>query len=345
MRLRLMFRKNKKNQPEEIKKPAVKVKAGIAFGGGGTRGFAHIGAIKAFEECGIEFSYITGTSVGSLVGSLYACGIKSYEMLEFAKDLKVKDIRNSRIIFISSNSYNIEKVLSQVIGDKTFEELSKPLCVIAVDLKSGEEIILKSGNIAKAVSASCAVPGIFTPVVIDSYHLVDGGVINPIPSDTLRMMGAEKVVAIDLNSARGNGTDSLKMLDVLSASFRIAMTSTAIKGVINSDILINPDLSKYKATSIKGMDEMVQIGYDATMAVMDEIMEMLKISPKAGKVQNRPEENEQTETNEEPGEYIKADENPESKIKEKKIKVQKDKKKNKQEDENKSKSELYEAVG
>lgn len=283
----MIFKKDRTKPVQEIKKPVIKVKAGIAFGGGGTRGFAHLGAIKAFEECGIEFSYIAGTSAGALAGGLYACGVKSEEIISFAKELKVKDIRNSKLIFFASDSYNIEKFVKQLIGDKTFEELDKPLSIIAVDLKSGDEVVLKSGSIAKAISASCAVPGVFTPVVLDDYNLVDGGVVNPIPSDILRMMGAEKVVSIDLNSARGNGTDSLKMLDVLFASFRIAMKSTAIKGVINSDIIINPDLSKYKASSPKGMEEMIKIGYDVTMQAMDEIKELLKISSKSEKDKNK----------------------------------------------------------
>jgi len=261
----------------EVKKTVTKVKAGIAFGGGGTRGAAHLGAVKAFEECGIDFSYVAGTSVGSMAAAFYAYGLKSQKIYEYLKTIRAKDVRNSKLFFISSNSANIEKVVRQIIGDITFEEVKKPLAAVAVDLVSGDEVVLKNGPIAKAVSASCAVPGIFSPVQYGFYNLVDGGLSNPIPSDVLRAMGAEVVVSIDLNSTRGNGTNSVKLLDVLFATFRIAMKSAAVKGIVNSDIMINPDLSKYKATSLDGMEDMIQIGYDATMAQMPAIKELLKI--------------------------------------------------------------------
>lgn len=269
----------KTEQETDVKKP-IKVNAGIAFGGGGTRGFAHIGVIRAFEECGIEFSYVAGTSAGALAGSMYAAGISSKKMEEFIKPLKVSDIRNSKLFFIASDSYNIEKLVRNAIGDKTFEELNKPLAVIAVDLKSGDEIVLKNGDIAKAVSASCAVPGIFSPVPYGFYNLVDGGLSNPIPADILRVMGAEKVISVDLNSTRGNGTDSVKILDVLFATFRIAMKSTAVKGIVNSDIILRPDLSKFKASNPKGAEDMIKIGYETAMAAMDEILKLLKIAKK-----------------------------------------------------------------
>lgn len=272
-----MFGKTKEmTEVKEVKK-VTKVKAGIAFGGGGTRGFAHIGALKAFEECGIEFSHVAGTSVGAIMASCYACGKKSFELIDIIKTVRKKDIKNSKLFFVSSNSANIEKLVYSAIGDKTFEEVNKPLAVVAVDLISGDEVVLRNGPIAKAASASCAVPGIFSPVKYGFYHLVDGGLANPIPSDVLRTMGAEVVISIDLNSVRGNGTNSTRFLDVIFATFRIAMKSTAIKGIVNSDIMINPDLSKFKATSLDGMEEMIQIGYDATMAQMSNIRELLRI--------------------------------------------------------------------
>ena len=269
-----IFSKNKKTQ--ENKQP-LKVNAGIAFGGGGTRGFAHIGVIRAFEECGIEFAYTAGTSAGAIAASCYAAGMTSNDMEELIKDLKIRDIRNSRVFFIASDSYNIEKLMQKAFDDTTFEELKKPLAVVAVDLKSGDEVVIKNGKIAKAVSASCAVPGIFTPVEYGFYNLVDGGLANPVPADILRGMGAEKVVSVDLNPARGNGTDSKKFLDVIFATFRIAMKATAIRGIVNSDIIIQPDLAKFKATSPQGSDDMIKAGYDAAMESMDQIRELLKI--------------------------------------------------------------------
>jgi len=111
-----MFKKKEKTQN----------RIGIAFGGGGARGLAHIGAIRAFEENGINFDVIAGTSVGSLVGAMYAQGIKSEQMLEIAKTLKVKDIRTSKIFFMPSKTDGIEGLVKRVLGDINIEDLAKP---------------------------------------------------------------------------------------------------------------------------------------------------------------------------------------------------------------------------
>lgn len=252
-----------------------RAKAGVAFGGGGTRGFAHIGVIRAFEENGISFDCVSGCSVGSIVAALYCCGLDSRQMERIASEIKYSDIKNSRLFFMPSDSGNIEAVVRRAIGDVRFEDLRSPLAVNATDLISGEEIVLREGDVAKAVSASCAVPGIFTPVETDGYRLVDGGLINPVPAELCRMQGAEVVVSVDIHSQRGEGTDSEKMLDVLKASFRIAMKSTAVKGILNSDLIVQPDCQRYDQTKLEHMREMIDEGYRAAMAKMDEIKLLL----------------------------------------------------------------------
>ena len=172
-----------------------KYKIGLAFGGGGARGFAHLGALKAFEENGIEFDEVAGTSVGSIVASLYAFGLSSDEMLNIAKKLKESDIRTSKIFFMPSNSSGIENLIKSSIGDVHFEDMKKPLTVVAVDLKSAREIDITRGSVVKAVAGSCAVPGIFEPVDFGEYRLADGGLQNTIPADVLRRNGCKYVVS------------------------------------------------------------------------------------------------------------------------------------------------------
>lgn len=271
-------RKNKSKEKEaniKIVPKEKRVKAAITFGGGGTRGFGHLGVIKAFEENNIDFDIVTGTSVGSLVGSLYASGYTFKQMYEIAKNIKESDIRNSKIIFVPSKSSNIEALLKTIIKDKVFSDLDKPFAAVAVDILSGEEVVIDSGLIARAVSASCAVPAIFTPVDWRSLRLVDGGLLNPIPSDVARKMGADVVVSVDINSTRGYGTDSTSILGVLLATLRIAMKSSAKKGIENSDIVIQPNLREYNQTKLEGIDEMIDEGYKAAMSMMDPIKELL----------------------------------------------------------------------
>ena len=165
----------------------------------------------------------------------------------------------------------------KIYGDICFSDLSKKFALSTVDLRTGEEVVLSEGNLAKAVSASCAVPLIFSPVKWEDYLLIDGGLANVIPSDIARQLGAEVVVSVDINSTRGQGTDSIKTLDVFFAVFRIAMKSTAVKGIMNSDIIIMPDLKSYKATKFQGWNEMVEEGYRAAIEVIPQIKELFGV--------------------------------------------------------------------
>ena len=255
-------------------------KIGLAFGGGGTKGFAHLGALKAFEENNIVFDEVAGTSVGSLVACAYGFGLTSDEMLNEAKKLKVSDIRKSKLFFVPSKTEGLEEFVKALIGDSHFEDLKKPTTVVAVDIITGNEIHITKGSIPKAVAGSCSVPGIFNPVDFGEYRLHDGGLQNTIPADVLRKNGCKYVVSIDVNPTRGYGTESSKLMDTLSASIRIMMKSNAVKGYLYSDIVVKADTSKFKSTSLDGADEMYKIGYDAAMAEMPKIKELLNQKPK-----------------------------------------------------------------
>ena len=263
-RINAFYRKEKK----------LKYKIGLAFGGGGTRGFAHLGALKAFEENGIVFDEVAGTSVGSIVASMYAYGLTSDDMLKVAKNLKTSDIKTNKIFFMPSNSSGIENLIKSTIGDAHFEDMKKPLTVVAVDLKTAKEIDITQGSVVKAVAGSCAVPGIFDPVDFGEYRLVDGGVQNTIPADVLRKNGCKYVVSIDVNPTRAAGTDSTKLLDILKATISILMKSNAVKGKMHSDICIDANTSKYKSTSLDGAEEMYKIGYEAALKQIPKIKEL-----------------------------------------------------------------------
>ncbi len=279
----LFGKRNKKNKESKLLSKNKKIKIGLALGGGGARGYAHIGAIKAFEENGIEFDFISGTSVGSLVGALYSNGLNYEKLYEIAKDIKKKDIKTNKFFFMPSKTEGIENVVTDAIGDINFEELKKPFAAVAVDLISTDEIIITHGKVAKAVAGSCAVPGIFTPVEFENMHLSDGGLQNTIPADVPRFYDCDYVVSVDVNSTRGEGTTSLKMVDVLAASIRILMKSNAVKGYINSDIIITPSLKKFKSTKLDGFEAMIDEGYKATMDKMPEILSLISKKKKVKK--------------------------------------------------------------
>lgn len=273
------FFKRKKTEEVQVHK---KVKIGLALGGGGARGIAHIGAIKAFEELGITFDYVAGTSAGSIIGALYAYGKSAKEIEELAKGLKKKDIMRGMIPFIKpANTDRLEEQLNKAFGDLTvFSEMKVPLSVVCTDLKTGKEIDFDYGNVSKVVSGSCAVPGVFTPVVYEDMHLVDGGLRNNIPADVVKKMGANVVFAIDVNHLRGTGTQSLSTISVLSSTIGIMMQSKVDKTMECADLIFEPALENFSPLKFEGVDEMIKIGYDTVMANKHKIQKMLEINPK-----------------------------------------------------------------
>ncbi|MBQ8425997.1 MAG: patatin-like phospholipase family protein [Clostridia bacterium] len=279
-----IFKIFKKNKDEKTNSMQIhkKVKIGLALGGGGVRGVGHIGALMAFEELGIHFDYIAGTSAGSIVGALYAFGKSPKEMKELALTLRKKDITRGMIPFIKpANTARIENILNSVFGDvKVFSELKIPFKAVCTDLKTGKEVDFDYGNVAKVVSASCAVPGVFTPVVYDDMHLVDGGLRNNVPADVVKNMGANVVFAIDVNHLRGTGTKSLSTVSVLSSVIGIIMQSKIDKTMEVADLIFEPALENFSPLKFDDIEEIIQIGYETVMANKDKIAKMLGLNPK-----------------------------------------------------------------
>lgn len=280
----MLFNKIKKKVYLEKKS---KTKIGLALGGGGARGFAHIGAIKAFEEYGLKFDYVCGTSAGSLVGAFYAAGYTYEEIYEVSRGLKEKDIRPSKIPIIPSRTDGIEDVIIKNIGDIDIKDLKIPFSAVAVDIKTTNECIITKGRLAKAVAGSCCVPLVFQPVVFDDLLLCDGGLQNTMPANVPKLFGCDYVIAIDVNSARSYGTDSSRIIDVISCTVRILMKGNVSKGYLFADCVIQPETKRFKSTKMEGYEEMIDEGYKATLAKMPEILEIFNKKPLKKKVKQK----------------------------------------------------------
>lgn len=277
------FKRKKTDGGIEIHK---KAKIGLALGGGGARGIGHIGAIRAFEELGVKFDYVAGTSAGSIIGALYAFGKNSKEMEEYAKGLRKKDVTRGSIPFIKpANTEKLEEQINKAFGDITvFSEMKVPFAAVCTDLKTGKEVDFDYGNVAKVVSGSCAVPGVFTPVVYEDMHLVDGGLRNNVPADVVKKMGANVVFAIDVNHLRGTGTSSLSTISVISSTIGIMMQAKVDQTMQCADLIFKPALEQFSPLKFENIDEMIKIGYDTVMANKDKIQKILGINPnKIGK--------------------------------------------------------------
>ena len=251
-----------------------KFKVVLCLSGGGTRGFSYIGAFKAFEEYGIEFDMVAGTSAGSLFGAVYASQMDLNEIKDVAKGMKNGDFRHSKLGILPSSMDKLHDLIEMVLPVKKVEDLAIPYYAVAVDLKTGKEIHFNSGNLASIITGSCAIPGIFLPVKYKNMVLIDGGVRNNIPADVLKMNGCDFVVTIDCNCSRGGGTNSEKLFTQFSTSVGIMMVNNSRLGTELSDIIICPDLKKYKSLNLEGKDEMIKEGYRATVEMMPEIQKL-----------------------------------------------------------------------
>ncbi|MBN1119487.1 MAG: patatin-like phospholipase family protein [Anaerolineae bacterium] len=177
---------------------------GLALGGGGARGLAHVGVLKALEREGIPFDFIAGTSMGGIIGAMYAAGMSVVELEEEAlyitrprNMLRFLDLTLARTGLISAKGLR-DYLVEKLGGDLSFDQMTVPLAVVAVDLISGEEVHLHEGSVVDAVRATSAFPGVIDPVKIDSYRFTDGGVLNNVPADVAREMGADIVIAVDV---------------------------------------------------------------------------------------------------------------------------------------------------
>lgn len=266
----LFWRKKK----TEVKHKSIRL--GVVLGGGGARGFGHLGVLKALQEWNIDVDIIAGTSVGSLIGALYCSGKSVDEIIEIAKHIRVKDVKTSKFFFMPSSSQKIEEYMQQLLGgDIVFSELKIPLGIVCTNIKNGQEVDIYAGSVAKAAAASSSVPGVFKPVMYDDMVLVDGGLKNNVPCDVARKMGADRVLAIDVNSTRGRGTQSTKTFKILKSTIGVLMHANVESRMPLADVVLQPNLADFSSSKLVGLEEMIEEGYQEAQRHKDEIMRMV----------------------------------------------------------------------
>lgn len=245
--------------PKKIKK------VGLALGGGGARGCAHIGVIKALQEAGIPIDFVAGTSIGALIGGIFAMG-KIEEAEKILEKIRWQDVVKYFDPVIPKKGLfegkKVVKLLEKILTQPDFRNARIPYIAVATDLLSGNEVHLKNGNIIDAIRASIAIPGIITPAKIKHRYLIDGGVTDPLPVNVVRDMGADIVIAVDLNhsfikekrySGERFGKNKLvkwlspkrpNIIDVIESSVFMMQDQLTQKNLLEykPDFLIQPDL-------------------------------------------------------------------------------------------------------
>ncbi len=234
---------------------------GLALGGGAARGIAHIGVLKVIEELGIPVTAVAGTSVGSIIGALYAAGMSADEIKSFSEELGwSKLLQLSLSGFGIAKTDRLERLVEELVGDRKIEALPLPFAAVAVDIGTFEPVIYTTGPVARAVRASSSIPGIFEPVMEDGRAIVDGGVANNLPTDVARSLGADFVIAVDLNAGMDHRDKPSNLFDITYRSFTALMWNTSRRGRESADILIEPEIGHISYHDLGKADELFAAG-------------------------------------------------------------------------------------
>lgn len=262
--------------PFSYSKPIYKV--GIALSGGGGRGFAHAGVLRAIDEMGIKPEIIAGTSAGSIAGALYASGVAPSQMLDAFRRIRFLQVPRLRIFgardttddaskipdkYIFLKTHNLTKILEANIAARTFEELKIPLVVNATKMASGQNIYFTKGELIRPVVASSAVPMLFKPVNIDGYDYVDGGVMQNLPVLPIRN-ACKYVIAVDVNPIEDFSAQNKIMGSEWERLFKLLIRANTLRDREAADLFIQPlELIRYNIFDTKHGEEMYWIGYKA----------------------------------------------------------------------------------
>lgn len=252
-------------------------KVGLALGGGVARGIAHIGVLQVLVEHRIPIDLIAGTSAGSLVGALFAAGLDPWLMERAAEQLHWRGLvrlklRRDGLL----DAQGLERFILGHIGDLDFRDLKIPFAAVACDLLRGEEVLLQEGRVALAVRASSAFPGIFLPVRVGNRLLVDGGLVNNVPASACRRLGADYVIAVDLNKPRPENRPPRNLLHIMLYSLSVVQRPQIEQSLQAADAVIQPDLNDFSVVELERVRPMVEAGRAAALAALPQIQRDLE---------------------------------------------------------------------
>lgn len=261
-------------------------KIGLALGSGGARGLAHIGVIKALEENNIPIDFIAGSSIGAMVGGLYASGLSVKEIEEIALST------DRRVVFSILFEPSLKKGLiggekarvfiEKYVNGKNFETCKIPFVAVATDLKTGEVIVLNKGKIATAIRASISIPLIFKPVEMDGRILADGGLSAPVPVEIARNMGADIVVAVNLDKHYFDENWSPGWYDIANDSLNILRHHLAHSNVASADIVVDIDTGKTSWYQFVNGQDKILAGERAMKELLPKLQEVMHQKSKGG---------------------------------------------------------------
>lgn len=271
-----------------------KKKVGLALCGGGARAFSHIGVLKVLEELGVDIKAIAGTSMGAIIGAIYCSGkgIKEMETYVHSMDWKsfllFSELSLSRRGLINWRRLEVE--LKKFLEDKTFKDCRIKFCCVATELITGKKVILSKGKLIDAVKSSFSIPGFLPPVCVDDRVFIDGGIIEPLPTESLKRMGVNYIIAssitldrdrekyiMDAEGCRKQNKNKLSIRNILDTSLSIVQREMTRDSLNIADIKIEPEVGDFGFFDLTKGDEIIQRGEDAARKKIREIKRRLNL--------------------------------------------------------------------
>jgi NTE family protein len=255
-------------------------KIGLALGSGVARGLAHIGVLEVLDREEIPVDIIAGTSIGALVGALYAEGKAISEIIEIAEKAGSKRLNLFTDLSLPKTGLirgrKIEDMLRSFYGNAKIEDLNVPFACVATDIDSGEEVVIDKGSLWRSIRATISLPVILAVAELDGRYLVDGFLVNPVPVDKVREMGADAVIAVNVIPDRNvKAATEPNIFDVIMQTLHIVGYYALRSSAEGADVLIEPDTQRIALTDFHKVEECVQLGRDAAEKALPDIRKLL----------------------------------------------------------------------
>ena len=253
-------------------------KFGIALGSGGARGIAHLGFLEVLREEGVQIDCVCGASMGAIIGALFCADVEIEKVLARVEKLRQRQIMNFDVLFFKNcGLLKCDKsmaILTELLGDKTFADVRIPFCCSALDLLSGRTVCLREGLLRECAMASSSIPGVFQPMRIGEYLCVDGGVINKVPVEMCRDMGADVVLGLDVLGEIEPEPEPKNLIDTIQRAFLIMNYHTGLTERNTADKLIVIQQSEIDPAKAEKLMLSYELGKKAAKEHLAEIREM-----------------------------------------------------------------------
>ena len=270
-------------------------KTGLALSSGAARGIAHIGVLSVLEREKIPVDAIAGTSIGAIIGGLYACGINSQDIAEAIKSINRRRMYSFFDFSLSNQGFirgtKVREWLTSIVGNLKFEDLKIPFCCVAADVITGEKIVIKEGLVVDGIRASISIPVLYTPFHWQGRYLIDGGMVDPVPVDATREMGAEFVIAATVSPEKGKKLQRITIDGVLPPGpptiFSIIRRLRKVRdgdeietGASRADMVIKPAVRgrRIRPGDHRRIEELISSGEEAANCALPELKNKLGIN-------------------------------------------------------------------